>query len=142
MSRRAATEPFLRLARGVAIVALVVAASDSAAADPAGVRAEARQPVVAAADALQDDARQDEDDEIATLEAIGIALSEVGDGNAYVWRRRHGRLGGFVQPTASFKDPGGRVCRHVLLQLTRAGRVGRAEGIACRLGDGRWELDR
>jgi surface antigen len=138
MFRRAATEPLLRLARGVAVVALAVAATGSAAAgERAGARAAARQPAVAAADALQD-----EDDEIATLEAIRIALSEVGDGNAYVWRRWHGRLGGIVQPTASFKDPAGRVCRHIVLQLTRGERVGRAEGVACRRGDGRWELDR
>jgi surface antigen len=39
-------------------------------------------------------------------------------------------------PTASFKD-GGRVCRHIRLLLTRGERVGAAEGIACRPGDGR-----
>jgi len=46
----------------------------------------------------------DEKDEIAALERIQYALSEVGDGKTYVWRRWHGRLSGIVQPTASFKD--------------------------------------
>jgi len=81
----------------------------------------------------------DDSDEIAALEAVRIALTEVGDGGAYVWRRRHGRLSGVVMPTASFKD-GGRVCRHLRLLLTRGDRVGTAEGVACRLGDGRWQL--
>ena len=83
----------------------------------------------------------DENDEIAALEAVRVALTEVGDGSTYVWHRRHGRLSGIVQPTASFKDrarPG--------LPPHRAdhddGRPpARAEGIACRLADGRWQLD-
>lgn len=83
----------------------------------------------------------DENDEIAALEAIRVALTEVGDGNSYVWYRRHGRLSGIVQPTVSFKDPAGRVCRHILLIMTVGAASGRAEGIACRLGDGRWQLD-
>ena len=83
----------------------------------------------------------DENDEIAALEAIRVALTEVGDGATYVWRRTHGRLSGIVQPTASFKDPTGRVCRHILLIMTVGTATGRAEGIACRLPDGRWQLD-
>ncbi len=86
-------------------------------------------------------AHLDENDEIAALEAIRVALTEVGDGNSYVWYRRHGRLSGIVQPTVSFKDPAGRVCRHILLTMTVGAATGRAEGIACRLGDGRWQLD-
>jgi hypothetical protein len=82
----------------------------------------------------------DEADEIATLEAIRIALSEVEDGSAYLWYRRQGGLSGLVQPIASFKDPVGRVCRHILLLIVRGDRSGRAEGTACRLSNGRWDL--
>ena len=87
------------------------------------------------------DALLDENDEIAALEAIRVALTEVGDGGTYVWHRKHGRLSGIVQPTASFKDPGGRVCRHIVLIMTVGAATGKAEGIACRLADGRWQLD-
>ncbi len=66
----------------------------------------------------------DENDEIAALEAIRVALTEVGDGGTYVWHRQHGRLSGIVQPTASFKDPAGRVCRHIVLIMT----IGTATG--------------
>jgi len=83
----------------------------------------------------------DENDEIAALEAVRIALTEVGDGGTYVWHRQHGRLGGIVQPTISFKDPAGRVCRHILLIMSTGDRMGRMQGIACRLGDGRWQLE-
>ena len=83
----------------------------------------------------------DENDEIAALEAIRVALSEVSDGGTYVWRRQHGRLSGIVQPTVSFKNAAGRVCRHILLIMTVGTATGRAEGIACRLATGRWQLD-
>jgi hypothetical protein len=83
----------------------------------------------------------DENDEIAALEAIRVALSEVGDGATYVWHRKHGRLSGLVQPTASFKDAAGRICRHILLILTTGRQTGKVEGIACRLANGRWQLD-
>jgi surface antigen len=82
----------------------------------------------------------DDSDEIAALEAVRIALTEVGDGGAYVWRRRRGSLSGVVMPTVSFKD-GERVCRHIRLLLTRGERVGTAEGIACRLADGHWQFE-
>src|SRR5262245_15135992 len=75
----------------------------------------------------------DESDEIAALSAIGRALSEVADGSSYVWHRNHGRLSGTVEPTASFKDAQGRLCRHVVVTLTSAVRTGRIESIACRM---------
>ena len=86
-------------------------------------------------------AHLDENDEIAALEAIRVALTEVGDGGTYVWYRQHGRLNGMIQPTVSFKDVAGRVCRHILIIMTVGKATGRAEGIACRLADGRWQLD-
>jgi hypothetical protein len=83
----------------------------------------------------------DENDEIAALEAIRVALAEVGDGSTYVWHRRHGNLSGLVKPTASFKDPAGRVCRHIVVIMVNGSHSGKAEGIACRLANGRWQLD-
>jgi hypothetical protein len=83
----------------------------------------------------------DENDEIAALEAVRVALSEVGDGATYVWHRANGRLSGVVHPTGSFKDLAGRVCRHIVLILSAGAHTGKIEGVACRLGDGRWQLD-
>jgi hypothetical protein len=83
----------------------------------------------------------DDNDEVATLDAIGIALSHVGDGGTYVWQRLHGRLSGVFQPTQSFKDRGGNVCRHLIIMLTSGRHTQRTEGIACRLTNGRWQLD-
>jgi hypothetical protein len=80
-------------------------------------------------------------DEVAALERIQFALSEIGDGNTYVWRRWHGRLAGVVHPTSSFKDPSGKVCRHLVVLLTTGQRTSKREGIACRLPSGRWQLD-
>jgi len=85
--------------------------------------------------------KPDESDEIAALAAIGHALREVGDGSSYVWHRHHGRLSGVVQPTVSFKDASGRICRHIVVMLATHTRTGRVEGIACRLADGNWQLE-
>jgi hypothetical protein len=78
-------------------------------------------------------------DEIAALDAIRIALTQVGDGSSFVWHA--GRLSGVVQPTHSFKDASGRVCRHIVVVLSAGLRSGRIEGIACRMNDGNWQLD-
>ena len=94
-----------------------------------------------AAERIGHDSMLDEDDEIAALEAIRVALTEVSDGASYVWHRRYGQLGGLVQPTQSFKDPGGRVCRRIVVILSAGLRSGRFEGIACRSAGGRWQLD-
>lgn len=83
----------------------------------------------------------DGSDEIATLDAIGVALTHVGDGASFVWHRDNGRLSGVIQPTTSFKDASGRVCRHIVLVLTTGARTGRIEGVACRLTDGGWQLE-
>lgn len=83
----------------------------------------------------------DDSDEIATLDAIHVALSQVGDGGSYVWHRNHGRLSGVFQPTQSFKDPSGQVCRHLVIMLVAGAAVRKTEGIACRLATGRWQLD-
>lgn len=80
-------------------------------------------------------------DQIAALERLQYALSEVGDGATFVWRRWHGNLSATVRPTSSFKDTTGRVCRHVIVVLASDQRSKRVEGIACRLPDGRWQLE-
>ncbi len=80
-------------------------------------------------------------DEIATLEAVHFALSQIGDGSSYVWHRRNGRLSGIVHPTASFKDTTGKVCRHIVLELSSGDFARRTEGIACRLHTGVWQLE-
>ena len=83
----------------------------------------------------------DENDEIAALESVQFALTEVADGSSYVWHRSHGRLSGIVKPTTSFKDPNGNVCRHVLIVLNGVEDTKKTETIACRLASGVWQID-
>lgn len=83
----------------------------------------------------------DPNDELATLEALQVTLAEVGDGQTYVWHRAHGRLSGAFQPTTSFKDRTGQVCRHIVMILASGTYSRKTEGIACRLASGRWQLD-
>ena len=86
-------------------------------------------------------ARLDDRDEIAALEAVHLALTEVGDGSTYVWHGRSGRLSGVVTPTASFKDASGKVCRHIVVALSADSYSRSTEGVACRLGNGGWQLE-
>lgn len=83
----------------------------------------------------------DEADELAALEAVQLALSEVADGSTYVWYRAHGRLNGAFRPTQSFRDAAGKICRHLKVTLTSGALTRSTEGIACRTEDGRWSLD-
>ena len=83
----------------------------------------------------------DVSDEAATLEAVHLALSELGDGASYVWHRRGGRLSGVINPTTSFKDREGRVCRHLVMTLTAGPHTARTEGVACRMADKSWRLE-
>jgi len=83
----------------------------------------------------------DVSDEAAALEAVHLALSELGDGASYVWHRRGGRLSGIINPTTSFKDRDGRVCRHLVMTLSAGPHTARTEGIACRLDNKSWRLE-
>jgi surface antigen len=79
-------------------------------------------------------------DELAALHAIATALSSVGDGGAYIWRRRNGLLSGLIQPTTSFKGKSGEICRHVIIRLSSKSYSRQVEGIACRDPKGSWSL--
>ena len=132
----------------MAALLLTIAITQGGPAGASGVRAELAACSDCAAprpwrafERLGHDGGLNEEDEIAALEAIRVALSEVGDGASYVWHRRYGQLGGLVQPTHSFIDAHGRVCRRIIVILSAAMRSGRIEGTACRLAGGRWQLE-
>lgn len=80
-------------------------------------------------------------DEVAALEAVHIALSEVEDSSTYIWNSSSGRVSGMVRLTSSFKDRRGFVCRHLILTLMAGELSKHAEGIACRGLNGAWALD-
>ena len=82
-----------------------------------------------------------EGERIAALEALQLALSEVGDGATYIWHARSGRISGVVSPTQSFQDRTGKVCRHIVVQLTAGPLTRNTEGVACRLATGVWQLE-
>ena len=83
----------------------------------------------------------DESDEIAALESLHYALTEVADGSSYVWHRSNGRLSGIVKPTASFKDSNGEVCRHVTVVLNSSDVSKKTDTVACRLAGGVWQFE-
>jgi surface antigen len=83
----------------------------------------------------------DEGDEIAALASVQYALTNVGDGASYVWKRANGRLSGIVHPTSSFRNGEGSVCRHLVVMLTTGFTTRKTEGTACRIEGGRWQLN-
>lgn len=80
-------------------------------------------------------------DEIAALEAVQLALSEVGDGSTYVWHSTGSTLSGAIQPTSSFRDSQGQICRHIVVTLAASGLSRQTEGVACRQANGIWRLE-
>ena len=83
-----------------------------------------------------------EHDQIATLQAVHFALSEVPDGASYVWHRSHGRLSGVVQITQSLKGGPTGLCRAFTVTLTSGDESRRLATAACRLADRSWQLSR
>lgn len=127
----------LALAASLVVVAGVTLAPPLVLAEPGQATAEPAVPV-----ARPDPrTRLDENDRVAALEALQLALTEVGDGSSYVWHARTGRLSGVIRPTQSFKDPAGRICRHIVLLMTAGSYSRTTEGVACRLDSGIWQLE-
>ncbi len=83
----------------------------------------------------------DASDEVAALSSVQHALTQTGDGSAYVWHRRNGRMSGIVKPTSSFKNASGDVCRHIIVMLTTGNKTRKTEGVACRQLNGVWNLE-
>lgn len=85
-------------------------------------------------------ARLDRSDRAAAMQALELALSELGDGVTLVWQRPERGLVGRIKPVSAFRDGQGRVCRHVLYSLTLGTYQRQIEGVACREQDGSWSL--
>jgi len=79
-------------------------------------------------------------DRIVALQALKMALTELGDGATLVWRRPASQLTGRVKPVSAFRDGTGRICRTVIYALARGAKQKQIEGIACREADGRWTI--
>jgi surface antigen len=82
----------------------------------------------------------DHSDRTVALQALQMALTELGDGVTLVWRRPVSQLSGRVKPVSAFRDDQGRICRHVVYSLAQAGQQKEIEGVACREADGRWSI--
>ena len=83
----------------------------------------------------------DAGDEVAALSSVQHGLSATADGSTYIWHRNNGRLSGLVQPTSSFKNVDGAICRHVVVMMTTGVKTRKTEGVACRQANGVWSLE-
>ena len=84
--------------------------------------------------------RLDGSDRDLALNALQVAMTELGDGATLVWRRPSRSLTGVIKPVSAFRDDEGRVCRHLIYSLSLGTYVRQVEGIACREPDGKWSL--
>jgi len=82
----------------------------------------------------------DHSDRTVALQALQMALNELGDGATLTWRRPVSKLAGRIKPVSAFRDDQGRVCRHVIYQLALGAYEKKIEGVACREEDGRWSI--
>jgi surface antigen len=85
-------------------------------------------------------AKLDGSDRDIALNALQVALTELGDGATLVWRRPSRGLTGVIKPVSAFRDDEGRVCRHVTYSLSLGTFVREVEGTACREEGGAWSL--
>jgi len=85
-------------------------------------------------------ARLDRSDRVAAVQALELALSELGDGVTLIWQRPERGLVGRIKPVSAFRDDKGRVCRHVVYSLALGAYQRQIEGVACREPDGTWTL--
>ena len=79
-------------------------------------------------------------DRRVALQALLMALNELGDGVTLVWRRPASQLSGRVMPVSAFRDSEGRICRQIVYSIAQGGIEKEIEGIACREQDGRWSI--
>jgi hypothetical protein len=79
-------------------------------------------------------------DRAVALQALQMALTELGDGVTLVWRRPASRLAGRIKPVSAFRDDRGRICRHVIYSLALDAYEKQIEGVACREQDGHWSI--
>ncbi len=79
-------------------------------------------------------------DEYATLNALLIALSQVGDGQTYIWGRPKRQLRAFITPTSSYRDKSGNICREIIVSLVLGSYMKRIETTACRGKNRSWQL--
>ena len=82
----------------------------------------------------------DHSDRKVALQALQMALTELGDGVTLVWRRPASQLAGRVKPVSAFRNADGRICRHVVYSLAQGALEKKIEGVACREEDGRWSI--
>ncbi len=79
-------------------------------------------------------------DEFATLYALQVALSRVGDGQTYVWSRPKRKLRAFITPVNSFRASNGTICRKIIVSLALGSYLKRTKTTACRASDRSWTL--
>ena len=79
-------------------------------------------------------------DRAVALNALQVALTELGDGATLIWKRPSRELTGVIKPVPAFRDDEGRVCRHLTYSLSLGTFVREVEGIACREPSGSWSL--
>jgi len=107
-----------------------------------GTSSSRQKPKFADLKSAPDDGRVlDAGDEIAALSRVQHALSATADGATSVWHRNNGRISGLIQPTSSFKNVDGTLCRHVVVMMTTGEKTRKAEGVACRDALGVWTLE-
>ena len=86
-------------------------------------------------------AKLDSNDRAVALNALQVALTELGDGTSLVWQRQSRELTGVIKPVSAFRDDEGRVCRHLIYSLSLGTYEREVEGTACREPNGvAWSL--
>ncbi|MCF6199491.1 MAG: hypothetical protein L3J67_08855 [Hyphomicrobiaceae bacterium] len=79
-------------------------------------------------------------DEYATLYAMQIALSRVGDGQTFIWSRPKRQLRALITPLSSWRHVNGSICRKISVSLVLGTTLKHMETIACRNKKRVWQM--
>ena len=79
-------------------------------------------------------------DEYATLYALQIALSRVGDGQTFVWSRPKRQLRARITPLNSWRHVNGSICRKISVSLALGRTLKNMQTIACRDQKHVWQM--
>ena len=70
-----------------------------------------------------------------------FAMDKMKDGEVYSWVNKDTGIAGTIKPTRSYYAQNGKYCREFLATISTIKNVGRADGLACKIGRNAWFVD-
>ena len=70
-----------------------------------------------------------------------VAMDRMKDGEVYSWVNKDTGIAGTIKPTRSYYAENGKYCREFLATISTIKTVGKADGLACKIGANAWFIN-